>query len=106
MADETGTLWEHDSKSASLNHGLSSAAGAFIIKGITGIIEIDEAAQVITFDERTPKTAGYKVSIGLEQGCLYVDSDGMNRSVKAVSYTHLDVYKRQGTGRKRQRGSE
>lgn len=82
MSDETGTLWEHDSKSASLNHGLSSAAGAFIIKGITGIIGIDEAAQVITLDERTPKTAGYKVSIGLEQGCLYVDSDGMNRGVK------------------------
>lgn len=48
MAEQTNTLWEHDSTIASLNHGLSSVAGVLIIKALTGIIDINDAEQIIT----------------------------------------------------------
>ncbi len=81
MADTTNTLWEHDSPVASLNHGLSSVAGALIIKALTGLVDIDEAEGIITVDESVPDTAEYQISIGLNQGKLIVTGRDRKRTV-------------------------
>ena len=41
MAVSTGTLWEHDSTFASLNHGFASYAANIIFEALTGIYKID-----------------------------------------------------------------
>ena len=84
MAEQTNTLWEHDSTIASLNHGLSSVAGVLIIKALTGIIDINEAEQIITVDKQFLKKVRYKISIGLNQGHISAECDGSERSI-AVS---------------------
>lgn len=81
MAEQTNTLWEHDSTIASLNHGLSSVAGVLIIKALTGIIDINEAEQIITVDKQFLKKVRYKISIGLNQGHISAECDGSERSI-------------------------
>ncbi len=57
MAALTGTLWEHDSITGSLNHGFASYAGVVIIKCLLGIQEIDLAARTVTLDFGDAKIA-------------------------------------------------
>lgn len=39
MAKSTGTLWEHSSSYASVNHGFASCAADAVLKAVTGILE-------------------------------------------------------------------
>ncbi len=48
MAERTGTLWEHDSPYASLNHGFASYIANMIVECVTGIHEIDGKKKTIT----------------------------------------------------------
>ena len=48
MAKETGTFWENDNKSASLNHGFASHICHFIIRDIVGV-KVDESIKLITW---------------------------------------------------------
>lgn len=48
MAQQTGTLWEHDSPYASLNHGFASYIANMILECVTGIHEIDARKKTIT----------------------------------------------------------
>ena len=41
MASRTGTLWEHDSTSASCCHGFASYAANILIEGLTGFVSAD-----------------------------------------------------------------
>ena len=50
MAETTGTLWEHDSISGSLNHGFASFIGAGIVKCLLGIKNIDLRNNTVEFD--------------------------------------------------------
>ena len=93
MAEQTNTLWEHDSTLASLNHGLSSVAGVLIVKALTGIIDINEADRIITVDHQASKTVKYQISVGLNQGSISVGYDGSERNMKVSGpYTLQYIY--------------
>ena len=81
MAKQTGTLWEQDTPIASLNHGLSSVAAVLIIKGLTGISEINEADKTITV-KKSDHNRKYKISVGLTDGMLYAENDGNGRKIR------------------------
>ena len=81
MAKQTGTLWEQDTPIASLNHGLSSVAAVLIIKGLTGISEINEADKTITV-KKIDHNRKYKISVGLTDGMLYAENDGNGRKIR------------------------
>ena len=51
MAKITGTLWEHDSPSASLNHGLTSSIFNIICGACFGLIRIDLQEKIIYMNE-------------------------------------------------------
>ena len=52
MALLTGTLWEHDSPHASLNHGFASYVSVLLTKAITGFVSIDKQKKTVTMEER------------------------------------------------------
>jgi len=47
MANITGTLWEHDSIFASLNHGFASFIANIIFEAVTGLREIDYQNKIL-----------------------------------------------------------
>ncbi len=51
MAKITGTLWEHDSPSASLNHGLTSSILNIICGACFGLIRIDLQEKIVYMNE-------------------------------------------------------
>ena len=55
MAEATGTIWELFATNASCNHGFGSIVGALIVKALTGLVDIDETAKVLTFTQDTVK---------------------------------------------------
>ena len=44
-----------------------------------------------------PEETGYSVTVPDIEGC-FTQGDTMDEAVRTVSYTHLDVYKRQVSG--------
>ena len=47
MAEQTGTLWEHEGTRASCNHGFASYVAALYARNIAGIVEIDGLAKTV-----------------------------------------------------------
>ncbi len=88
MARKTLTLWEHDKPIASLNHGLSSVAGALIIKALTGIEEINERDKTIMlFGEGLDME--YNISIGLLNGKIEISNDGNGRRINILGEYYI-----------------
>lgn len=50
MASVTGTLWEHNEISNSLNHGFASYIANMIVKCLTGFNRVDERDRLVYFD--------------------------------------------------------
>lgn len=48
MAQQTGTLWEHDSNECSCNHGFASNVVHLLYRDVLGVREIDHQNKVIT----------------------------------------------------------
>ncbi len=59
MAERTGTLWEHEAESASLNHGFASYAARIIATCLTGIVKIDRQKKTVYAVKRGDHVCGY-----------------------------------------------
>lgn len=71
MAIRTGTLWEHDSPHASLNHGFASYIAILIVYSLCGIEKIDYLNKKIYCREIKPITS-FNISIPLQRGCINI----------------------------------
>ena len=92
MAEKTGTLWEHEASSASLNHGFSAYAGVLVVKTLTGIVEINEAKKAITIKKDEFNNYSYDISIGLTYGEIRVTCDTNRRAINiSDGYTLIYV---------------
>lgn len=69
MADKTGTLWEHESTWASLNHGLTSVIINIILRIYFGIEKVDFTNGSIVFNDKFVKNIDceLKLSNGLKE---------------------------------------
>ena len=47
MAEQTGTLWEHEGTRASCNHGFASYVAVLYARNVAGIVEIDGSAKTV-----------------------------------------------------------
>lgn len=81
MAEETGTLWEHEMPSASLNHGFSSCAGVLVVKALTGIVEINEAEKTIVMSKKEFNNYSYDITIGLTNGQIRITNDAGKKEI-------------------------
>ncbi|HMM00065.1 MAG TPA: hypothetical protein PKC96_01825 [Bacilli bacterium] len=62
MADLTGTIWEHDSPTASLNHGLTSCLLNILLEAYLGIKEINHHGHYLVMRSKAlPKNAAYEI---------------------------------------------
>lgn len=82
MAELTGTLWEHDSVFASLNHGLTSCISVILTEAIFGLHKVDKKSHVIVLNKKTLPEAG-RICIPLDCGLLELTNDG--ETVTAVA---------------------
>ena len=48
MAEQTGTLWEHEGTRASCCHGFASYVAALYARNVAGIVKIDPSAKTVT----------------------------------------------------------
>ena len=71
MAAKTGTLWENDSVTGSLNHGFASFAGVAILRCLLGVQEIDLKAGRVKLDFSPIKTDA-EGTIGTPNGPITV----------------------------------
>lgn len=84
MACLTGTLWEHDSTSASCNHGFASHAVHFILRDCLGIEKIDENTKTIYLNNDFTAPQNANASFPLREGTLTINfTDGI-RAVKCT----------------------
>lgn len=74
MATVTGTLWEHDSTFASLNHGFASYILNIIIYATFGIKDIDFSNKTIYLNS-TPLKIKAEVSFNIKNNCLNFKND-------------------------------
>lgn len=72
MACLTGTLWEHDSTSASCNHGFASHAVHFILRDCLGIEKIDETQKKIYLNTDFTAPENAEARFPLKEGTLTV----------------------------------
>ena len=92
MAEITGTLWEHDSGSGSLNHGFASFVGVAIIKALSGINEINIKANTITVDKSIWNAPEAYVEIGTKYGDIIVKFEGNTRKYDIPEEFKMELY--------------
>jgi alpha-L-rhamnosidase len=62
MAKNTGTIWEHDSPAASLNHGLTSCLLNILLEAYLGVKEINHHGHYLVMRQKVlPKDASYQI---------------------------------------------
>ncbi len=61
MAEKTGTLWEHDSPTASCNHGFTSVASELLLRCAVGFMGVKDGKPVFDKDFKPKKDYGVKV---------------------------------------------
>lgn len=81
MASLTGTLWEHDSSEASLNHAFASYVVNIILRPAIGLISINCADKIITF-EKSFLLNNIKANIKVGDDFLTVTIDNGDRIIK------------------------
>ncbi len=78
MANLTGTLWEHDSTSASCNHGFASHAIRTVFRDCLGIANVDEVNKTITLSNDFCSPNNASARIPLKNGWINVKvADGI-----------------------------
>ncbi len=82
MACLTGTLWEHDSTSASCNHGFASHVVHFILRDCLGIEKIDEHNKTIYLNHDFTAPKNCDATFPLKDGQLTVSFKDGIRAVK------------------------
>ena len=75
MAALTGTIWEHDSVFASLNHGLTSCVLVILVNAIFSFSSFDEKNKIIYLNKHFINEKG-KIEINLKGGKLILINDG------------------------------
>lgn len=75
MATLTGTIWEHDSVFASLNHGLTSCVLVILVNAIFSFSSFDEKNKIIYLNKHFINEKG-KIEINLKGGKLILINDG------------------------------
>ena len=75
MASLTGTLWEHDSSFASLNHGFTSYIFNLIFSSLTGIVYIDYLKKEISI-KKIKANESFAFKLPLSNDFLEVNSNG------------------------------
>ncbi len=61
MEEKTGTLWEHDSPTASCNHGFTSVASELLLRCAVGFMGVKDGKPVLDKDFKPQKDYGVKV---------------------------------------------
>ena len=74
MAKLTGTLWEHDSYHASLNHGFTSVVINIIISAYFGLEEINNQTRTLYFNKKHLSDFA-KVELPLINGKLILENN-------------------------------
>lgn len=88
MAVRTGTLWEHDSPLASLNHCFASYIVNILLESFFGLVRIDRLTRTVCFRKRVlAQTA--RVVIPLEDGDLILESSG--GAIRFVLPSHYEA---------------
>lgn len=93
MAEQTGTLWEHEFPGGSLNHGFASFAGTAIVRSLLGIRSIDEKAREITFDFRHIPGIYGSGSVGVAGGIVEVYRVCDEGGSPMIAYRVPEAYK-------------
>lgn len=75
MAARTGTLWEHGTLQASLNHGFASYAANLVVGCLTGLVGVDEQKKKIYAARRTP-VCKFSLRFPVKDGFVRATSDG------------------------------
>ncbi len=90
MANTSGTLWEHDSISGSLNHGFASFAGVVIIKSMLGIREIDTKKKriIVDFNNIYHSASG---KIGVSNGNLFIKHKIVDEKIQTTCMVPDDM---------------
>ncbi len=84
MANLTGTLWEHDSTTASCNHGFASHAVRTVFRDCLGVDEVDEVNKKIVLSNDFCAPANAAAKLPLKNGWLDIKiADGI-RGVTVV----------------------
>lgn len=73
MSIKSGTLWEHDSPHASLNHGFASYIINIVIESLSGLKEIDYYNKKIYVNKKKPEL-DFVFKIPLGENCLSIIS--------------------------------
>lgn len=68
MADRTGTLWEHDSPSASCNHGFASHAAHVLLRDVLGLYRVDRVGRKVTLRFADLKLASCRGAVPTSDG--------------------------------------
>ena len=76
MAMQTGTLWEHDSDLASLNHGFASYAAAALFRAVSGICSVDRKSKMVYVQRAKNHSVKFKARLELENGEITVSDSG------------------------------
>jgi alpha-L-rhamnosidase len=84
MAVTTGTLWEFDEPTGSLNHGFASFAGVAVIRALLGIQEINETEKYIKLDFENINMEA-EVRVGTSLGYVTVKRELQNGNY-AIDY--------------------
>lgn len=80
MAHITGSLWEHDSRVASCNHGFASYAANLIIRGLTGFQYVDHKERKVYFtDHEFTKDCQADIPVG--QSMMRITVKNGHRSI-------------------------
>lgn len=91
MAKITGTLWEHDSTFASLNHGLTSYILNILVEACFGYVKQDRKNKIIYLKELTRYEEG-KIIIPLDQdNILEIEVKNNKRSIKVSEKYEIRV---------------
>lgn len=67
MAEKTGTLWEHDSPTASCNHGFASVAAAILLRCVCGYLTVKDGKPVFDPNFKPGKDYGVKVEFDYDE---------------------------------------
>ncbi len=80
MAVRTGTLWEHDNLTASLNHGFASYAANIIVEGVSGFVGFSKKDKTI-FMRKGNANVKFKARIPIGKEYLLAENDGSGVSI-------------------------
>ena len=73
MAKLTGTLWEHDSLFASLNHGMTSYVINIIVNAVFGIVDIDPIHKIIFLTREVVHDCA-SIALPLKDGAVFLEN--------------------------------